>query len=93
MQAQALTIYRTLAKTDSIWREISILLGFNLLLVATAYVSFVLPWSPVPITGQTLGVLVVAMALGRLRGAAVVLAYLGEGAMVLPTVWRFVGRH
>jgi len=38
----------------------------------------------IPITGQTFGVLLVAMALGRVRGSAVVLAYLAEGAAGLP---------
>ncbi len=64
--------------------EIPLLLGFNLLLVACAYISINLPFSPVPITGQTFGVLLIAMALGRVRGAAVVAAYLLEGAAGLP---------
>lgn len=84
MQAHALTIYKTLGKTSSIWREIPLLLGFNLVLVATAYISLQLPWSMVPITGQSFGVLLIAMALGRVRGTGVVLAYLAEGAMGLP---------
>jgi len=84
MQSHALTIYKTLGRTSSIWREIPLLLGFNLMLVATAYISIQLPWSPVPITGQTFGVLLIAMALGRLRGTGLVLAYLAEGAMGLP---------
>jgi biotin transport system substrate-specific component len=60
------------------------LLAFNLVLVACAYVAFPLPFSPVPVTGQTFGVLLVAMALGRVRGTGVVLAYLAEGAAGLP---------
>ncbi|MFH1374198.1 MAG: biotin transporter BioY [bacterium] len=60
------------------------LLGFNLVLVATSYLVINLPFSPVPITGQTFGVLLIAMALGRVRGMAVVLAYILEGAMGLP---------
>ena len=43
-----------------------------------------LPFSPVPITGQTFGVLVIAMALGQTRGTGVVLAYIVEGALGLP---------
>jgi biotin transport system substrate-specific component len=39
---------------------------------------------PVPITGQTFGVLIVAALLGSRRGVACVLAYLAEGAMGLP---------
>ncbi|MEW5993188.1 MAG: biotin transporter BioY [Candidatus Zixiibacteriota bacterium] len=84
MPAQSLTIYRTLVKPSSLWRELPVLLTFNALLALTSYISITLPWSPVPITGQTFGVLVVAMALGRVRGTGVVLAYLTQGALGLP---------
>jgi biotin transport system substrate-specific component len=79
----ALTIY-DLIKPSARWMELPLLLGFNLVLVGCAYLSFNLPFSPVPITGQTFGVLLVAMALGRVRGSAIVLAYLAEGAAGLP---------
>lgn len=83
MQAQTLSIY-SLVKPKSWWMEIPVLLGFNILLAATAYISINLPFSPVPITGQTFGVLLIAMALGRTRGVGLVTAYLIEGAMGLP---------
>ncbi|MCM2273155.1 MAG: biotin transporter BioY [candidate division Zixibacteria bacterium] len=73
-----------LIKPSSRWLEVPILLAFNVLLVACAYIAVPLPFSPVPITGQTFGVLLVAMALGRVRGTGVVLAYLAEGAAGLP---------
>ncbi len=74
----------SLIRPASRWLEIPLLLSFNLLLVGLAQLAVNLPFSPVPITGQTLGVLVVAMALGRVRGTAVVMAYLVEGAAGLP---------
>jgi biotin transport system substrate-specific component len=83
MSTRALVAY-DLVKPNSLWMELPILVGFNLLLVACAYVSIPLGFSPVPITGQTFGVLLVAMALGRVRGTGVVLAYLAEGAAGLP---------
>ena len=84
MQAHTSAIYGTLVRPSSIWREVPVLLGFNLLLVLTSYISFHPTWSPVPITGQTFGILLIAMALGRVRGASVVMAYLVEGAAGLP---------
>lgn len=42
------------------------------------------PLWPVPVTGQTLGVLAVAAALGARRGALAVLAYLAEGVAGMP---------
>jgi biotin transport system substrate-specific component len=64
--------------------EIPLLLGFNLLLIASAYLTIPLPFSPVPVTAQTLGVLLIGMVLGKARGTAVVVAYLLEGAAGLP---------
>jgi len=43
-----------------------------------------IPLRPVPITGQTLGVLLVGALLGRRLGALALLAYLGEGLVGLP---------
>lgn len=82
-RATSLTVY-DLIRPSSRWLEIPVLLSFNLLLVASSYLAINLPFSPVPITGQTFGVLLVAMALGRVRGSAIVLAYLVEGASGLP---------
>lgn len=81
--SHSVTIY-DLIKPSERWMEIPLLFGFNLLLVGCAYLSFNLPFSPVPITAQTFGALLVAMALGRARGTAVILAYLAEGAAGLP---------
>lgn len=55
-----------------------------------AQLSISLPWTPVPITGQTFGVALVGLMWGRLRGVTVVLSYLGLGALGLPV---FAGGH
>jgi biotin transport system substrate-specific component len=55
-----------------------------LLLAALAQIEIPLPFTPVPITGQTFGVLLIGAALGSRRGAASILAYLAEGALGLP---------
>lgn len=83
MNTQTATVYG-LIRPASIWKEIPILIGFNLLMVATAYLSINIPLSPVPITGQTFGVMLIAMALGRVRAVGVMTAYLLEGAAGLP---------
>ena len=74
----------SLIRPATIWKELPLLIGFNLILVATSYISFDLPYSPVPITAQTFGVLLIAMALGRVRAVGVVAAYLLEGIAGLP---------
>ena len=64
------------------WKAVLVLAGSALIALA-AQVRFPLPFSPVPVTGQTFAVLLVAAALGRL-GLASVIAYLVEGAIGLP---------
>ena len=49
-----------------------------------AQVQISLPFTPVPITGQTFGVLLTGIALGRKRGFAALLLYLAEGAIGFP---------
>ena len=56
----------------------------NLLMVMCAWIAIPLPWTPVPITGQTFGVLLVAVLLGARRGALVLAMYLLEGLAGLP---------
>ena len=54
----------------------------SMLLAVSAQVK--IPLYPVPVTGQTLVVLLIGMAYGSRLGAATVLAYLLEGGMGLP---------
>lgn len=56
----------------------------NILLVLCAHIVIPLPWTPVPITGQTFGVLLVAVLLGARRSAITLILYLLEGAAGLP---------
>jgi len=61
----------------------------NLLLVLCAWIALPLPWTPVPITGQTFGVMLVAVLLGSRRGAVVLAIYLLEGLAGLPVFQPF----
>lgn len=56
----------------------------NVLMVLCAQVVIPLPWTPVPITGQTFGVLLIGALLGARRGAVVLGLYLLEGFSGLP---------
>jgi len=56
----------------------------SLAIAAGARVEIMLPFTPVPITGQTLVVAMTGMALGPRRGTLAVGAYLLEGALGLP---------
>jgi biotin transport system substrate-specific component len=56
----------------------------NILLALCAQIAIPLPWTPVPITGQTFGVLLVAVLLGSRRGMFTLVLYLLEGMAGLP---------
>jgi biotin transport system substrate-specific component len=55
-----------------------------LLVALAAQVRIPLPFTPVPITGQTFGVLLIGASLGAWRGMASLLLYLLLGAFGLP---------
>ncbi len=61
-----------------------LIIGFSTFLALCSQVSINLPFTPVPITLQTLAVLLAGAALGSKRGALAVLAYLAEGVAGLP---------
>jgi biotin transport system substrate-specific component len=69
--------------------EILRIVAANLLLVLCARVAIPLPWTPVPITGQTFGVMLVAVLLGSHRAAITLVLYLLEGLAGLPVFQPF----
>lgn len=56
----------------------------NILLILCARIAIPLPFTPVPLTGQTFGVLLVAVLLGSRRGMLTCVLYLLEGMAGLP---------
>lgn len=65
-------------------QDTGLILGFSAFLALCAQVSFPIPFTPVPITLQTLAVLLTGAVLGSKRGALAMLVYLAEGAVGLP---------
>lgn len=63
-------------------REVILILVCSWLIALSAQI--VIPLQPVPVTGQTLGVLLAGALLGSKRGAAAVLTYLLQGVVGLP---------
>lgn len=64
--------------------NIAVILGVSWLLALSAQYSIHIPLSPVPITGQTLVVLLSGIILGKNRAAGAVGVYLIQGAAGLP---------
>ncbi len=64
--------------------NIGLILAGSVLVALCAQVAIPLPFSPVPVTGQTFGVLLVGALLGSRRGALALLTYVVEGIAGLP---------
>lgn len=65
-------------------RDAGLVVGGALLVAALAQLVVPLPFTPVPITGQTLGVALVGASLGARRGALSLGLYVALGAVGLP---------
>jgi len=68
----------------SIPKKLALAIGIAALTGLVAQVRFPLPWSPVPITGQTFAVLLAGVLLGRWWGGISLGMYAGLGAIGLP---------
>jgi biotin transport system substrate-specific component len=64
--------------------DAALVVGGSLFVALCARITIPLPFSPVPLTGQTLGVLLAGALLGSRRGGLSLLVYLAEGAAGLP---------
>lgn len=65
------------------WNLAAVLTGV-LLIAGLAQISIPLPWTPVPVTGQTFGVALVSLLWGRTRAVSTVTSYLILGFAGLP---------
>ena len=62
----------------------ALIVGASVVTALAAQVAFPLPWTPVPITGQTFAVLLTGAVLGARRAFLAQMLYLLEGAVGLP---------
>ena len=65
-------------------RDIALMAGFALLVALLAQIQVRVPWTPVPITGQTFGALIAGGALGMKRGVGALLIYIVIGTLGAP---------
>lgn len=72
----------TLINTDSLLNKAALVLGGSLFIAVAAQVN--VPMYPVPMTLQTLAIMLVGLTFGSRLGALTVVAYLVEGAIGLP---------
>jgi biotin transport system substrate-specific component len=81
---QALWPGRANAQSTDLGRDALLVLAFSLVTAVSAQIAVPLPFSPVPLTGQTFGVLLTGALLGPRLGALAMLLYLAEGGLGLP---------
>jgi biotin transport system substrate-specific component len=86
MQAAArpTTIIDIVVPGTGIVRDLALVASFTLFVAVFAQIAIRLPFTPVPITGQTLAVLVTGGALGANRGAASLALYALIGSIGVP---------
>jgi biotin transport system substrate-specific component len=85
MTTLAPTIYtRTFPRAAGWLREVTLILLGALFVAALAQVKISLPFTPVPLTGQTFAVLLLGAMLGSKRGASSMLLYVALGTLGLP---------
>ena len=66
-------------------RQVALVVGASLVVALCARITIpLMPLTPVPLTVQNMGVLLVGMMLGSRRGFAALALYLAEGAVGLP---------
>lgn len=76
--------FRERALASEAARQAALVVGGSLFIALCARVTIPLPFTPVPLTLQNFGVLLVGLLLGSRRGFAALLLYLAEGAMGMP---------
>ena len=65
-------------------RQVALVVGGSLVVALCARIAIPLPGTPVPLTVQNFGVLLVGLLLGSRRGFAALALYLAEGAVGMP---------
>lgn len=82
MTALAQTLPRPRERGARLAVDAGLVVAGSLVVAGLAQVSIKLPFTPVPITGQTLGVLLVGTSLGWARGGLSLALYLVEGGLL-----------
>jgi biotin transport system substrate-specific component len=65
-------------------QQVALVVGGSLLVALCARITIPIPGTPVPLTVQNFGVLLVGLMLGSRRGFVALALYLAEGAMGMP---------
>jgi biotin transport system substrate-specific component len=81
---RTLTLADVAVPRGGVLRNALLVASASLLTALAAQIAIPVPWSPVPLTGQTFAVLLTGAALGARRAFLAQALYLAEGALGLP---------
>ena len=84
MRMNSLITAILITRKNKIIKEVLLVLAGVVFLTLTAQVRIYLPFTPVPITGQTFGILLIGLVYGRKLGMSVVGTYIAAGTLGLP---------
>lgn len=84
MAVAAATLRQAAVRKSGVGVDAALILAGALFVALAAQIRIPLPFTPVPITGQTFAVLLVGTSLGTWRGGASILVYVLLGAAGLP---------
>jgi biotin transport system substrate-specific component len=76
--------FRPDAKRSALIYDLFLILGASIFIALSAQIAFNVPFSPVPVTGQTLAVILTGALLGSRGGSLAIIAYLLEGISGFP---------
>ena len=77
-------LFRPQYKKEALLYDIILIVSASIFIALSAQLAFNVPFSPVPITGQTFAVVLTGALLGSRRGSLAIIAYLLEGISGLP---------
>jgi len=84
VNAQAATVRHAVVPRSDLLTDTLLVLAGTGLVAGAAQISIKLPFTPVPITGQTFAVVLVGASLGAIRGTASLMLYLWLGVAGAP---------
>ncbi len=84
VSARTLTLADLALPRAGVLTNVGLIIGASLVTALAAQIALPVPWSPVPITGQTFAVALSGAVLGARRAFLAQVLYLGEGALGLP---------
>ena len=84
MSASAVTLRTALLPRTSVATDTLLVAGGAVFIALVAQLAFYLPFTPVPVTGLTFGVLVTGAAMGAIRGLLATMLYVLLGVAGLP---------